>query len=305
MNDTIMTYKKLLRQAKEDFDRNGIEDSGRNATELLGVALGEKPFSIGFENRLTNPVDLKLKEKFLDLCKRRIAGEPLQYLVGEWEFYGITVKVGKGVLIPRQNTETVVDTAICLAENKFRKKIKIADLCSGSGCIALALEQNLKTQKVFCVEKSDEAKKFLAENLELNNSSAEIIQADVTEKIPEEIPALDMIVCNPPYLTREDMENLQKEVSFEPEEALFGGEDGLDFYRDIVRIWTDALKEGGIILFEVGINQEDEVMKILIQRGYENVRCRKDFSGVNRCVYGTKPVSTDEIAIKVDYPPAR
>ena len=301
MKFTNTTYKDLLKTAKNDFEKNGVDDSERNAYELMGKVLGEKAFSNEFEKRTEDIADLKLKDDFFNLCERRKQGEPLQYLLGEWEFYGIPLKVGKGVLIPRQDTETVVETALKLAGSLVTNPA-VADLCSGSGCIALALEKNLENAQVVCVEKSEKAMGYLKENLRINNSSAKIIKADITQKVPENFPAVNMIVCNPPYLTKEDMENLQKEVTFEPEEALFGGEDGLDFYRSIVRIWTPHLEEGGIIVFEIGQGQEDDVMKILIQAGYENVRCRKDLCGINRCVFAIKPVSSEEIAIKVDYP---
>ena len=110
---------------------------------------------------------------------------------------------------------------------------------------------------------------------------------DVTdEKLVEDMPEADLIVCNPPYLTTDDMDALQREVTFEPAEALFGGEDGLDFYREIVRKWKKKLKSGGVMLFEIGIGQEDEVMRLMIQHGFKNVRCRKDLCGVYRCVSG-------------------
>ena len=129
------------------------------------------------------------------------------------------------------------------------------------------------------MEKSEKAAEYLRENISLNGSGAEIVMGDVTdEKLVEDMPEADLYsVQSPPYLTTEDMVALQREVTFEPAEALFGGEDGLDFYREIVRKWKKSLKSGGVMLFEIGIGQEDEVMRLMIQHGFKNVRCRKDF----------------------------
>ena len=104
----------------------------------------------------------------------------------------------------------------------------------------------------------------------------------------DKLPVADLIVCNPPYLTGEDMASLQKEVTFEPETALFGGEDGLDFYRTVTRLWKNKLAEGGMLIYEIGAGQEDEVMQIMVQHGFENVRSRADCCGIMRCVMGTK-----------------
>mgnify|MGYP001660391557 FL=1 len=225
------------------------------------------------------------EKRISDIVTRRCEGYPLQYLLGQWEFYGLPFKVGEGVLIPRQDTETIVDTALKMFAGK--KDITVIDLCSGSGCIGITLERKLDCGRAVCVEKSEKAAEYLRENISLNGSGAEIVMGDVTdEKLVEDMPEADLIVCNPPYLTTEDMDALQREVTFEPAEALFGGEDGLDFYREIVRKWKKKLKSGGIMLFEIGIGQEDEVMRLMIQHGFKNVRCRKDLCGVYRCVSG-------------------
>lgn len=240
------------------------------------------------------------KQKIECIVKKRIEGHPLQYLLEEWEFYGMRIKVGEGVLIPRQDTETLVD--VIIRKMKERKGLILADLCSGSGCIALALEKYLDCKEVYCVEKSEKAVEYLKENAGYHNSKAKIINADVLEKETIElVPDVDILVCNPPYLTEKDMKELQKEVRFEPETALFGGVDGLDFYRGITRIWKDKIREKGLIVFEVGIGQEDEVMRILIQHGFVNVRCKADLCGVNRCVFGYKPETVQEIGQKIDF----
>ncbi|WP_295211748.1 peptide chain release factor N(5)-glutamine methyltransferase [Ruminococcus sp.] len=266
---------ELLKECVELLDKNGLEEN--SACEANWV----------FEDITGNADNITAEqaEKIKAIISRRCEGYPLQYLLGEWEFYGLKFKVGEGVLIPRQDTETAVDIALKMFKDK--SDITVIDLCSGSGCIGVTLDKNLSCKKVLCIERSPQAVEYLKTNVRSNASKAELLLGDVKdESVINAAPMADLIICNPPYLTAEDMENLQREVTFEPKEALFGGEDGLDFYRDIVRKWKKKLKNGGVMLFEIGIGQEDEVMRLMIQHGFKNVRCRKDLCGVVRCVSG-------------------
>lgn len=285
------TYKELKNLWLEKLQGSKIENAEFEINEMLGKALCMDCRNPVYADKLKSVADVEIKKAFEKLCERRLNGEPLQYILGEWEFYGLPFKVGEGVLIPRQDTETLVDVAV----KKLGKseKLIVTDLCSGSGCIAIALEKNLSCEKVVCVEKSDKALCYLKQNVQLNHSKADVIHGDIFDtKVINSVPLSDLIVCNPPYVTADEMKTLQREVTFEPENALFGGEDGLDYYRDITRIYKDKIKEGGILLFEIGINQEDEVMRILIQHGFKNVRTRPDLMGVNRCVFGQKLENT-------------
>lgn len=282
----MVRIKEVYQRAKTSLCENQIENCAFEAKELFSKAFGKEPVYFDMNSYADDD-----KCRFLEtLIKRRISGEPLQYIMGEWEFYSIPIKVGKGVLIPRQDTEILVDTAIELYKDK--SDITVIDLCSGSGCIGLALEKKLKIKKLVLVEKSQDALKYLRQNVNLNNSKAEVIECDVLdEREAKRFPDADLIVSNPPYLTSEDMKNLQKEVKFEPETALFGGDDGLKFYRILSRVYKAKLNTGGRIMFEIGINQENDVSDILISCGYKNVRVKKDLCGVNRVVTGEK---TDE-----------
>ena len=278
---------ELLERAVKGFEQAGVEDASLNARELLGKVLGCDCRGFEFKKVLDSEADSSVQDGFESLCKRRIDGEPLQYLIGEWEFYGLSFKVGEGVLIPRQDTETLVDTVIKKAPKD--KPLTVIDLCSGSGCIAVAVEKHLDCEKIYAVEKSDKAMKYLKENISLNNSRVQAVCADVTdEQTVNGFAEADVIVSNPPYLTAEDMRSLQKEVTFEPQTALFGGDDGLEFYRTIIRLWKTKLRQGGLIAFEVGIGMHDEVMTMLVRHGFENVRALKDACGVFRCVAGFK-----------------
>ncbi|MDR2531788.1 MAG: peptide chain release factor N(5)-glutamine methyltransferase [Oscillospiraceae bacterium] len=213
------------------------------------------------------------------LLKRREDGEPLQYILGEWEFYGYNFKVGKGVLIPRPETEFLIDLA------KKHKPKTIYDLCAGSGCVGIALAKETGCE-VIAVEISDEAIEYLKHNAELNNVSVKIIKDDVLK--PEfGFEKADCILVNPPYLTKAEMGELQAEVTHEPEIALFGGEDGLDFYREIFRLWDGKLKQGGLFAVEVGHKQAGAVAELMRESGF-NPQIIKDYSGTDRIIYAIK-----------------
>lgn len=279
------TYKELKNLWLEKLESLKIENAEFEINEMLGKALCIDCRNPVYADKLKSVADVEIKKTFEKLCERHLNGEPLQYILGEWEFYGLPFKVGEGVLIPRQDTETLVDVAVKRLGKS--ENLIVTDLCSGSGCIAIALEKNLSCEKVVCVEKSDKAFSYLKQNVQLNHSKADVIHGDIFDtKVINSVPLSDLIVCNPPYVTADEMKTLQREVTFEPENALFGGEDGLDYYRDITRIYKNKIKDGGMLLFEIGINQEDEVMRILIQHGFKNVRTRPDLMGVNRCVFG-------------------
>jgi release factor glutamine methyltransferase len=161
------------------------------------------------------------------------------------------------------------------------------DLCAGTGCIGITLDRLLDCKSVSCLEKSEAAFDYLEKNIRRHASAVKPVLGDVLDsETAEKTASADLIISNPPYINAEDMKRLQREVTFEPAEALFGGDDGYDFYRGIVRIWKKKLKPNGIMMFEIGASQEDEVMEIMIQAGLRDVRARRDMAGINRCVFG-------------------
>ncbi len=219
------------------------------------------------------------------MVQQRKNGEPLQYILGEWEFYGLRIFVGNGVLIPRPDTETLVDTVLGYAKN--RKALRIADLCSGSGCIALALKANLPQACVCAVEKSSEALAYLQKNVRYHGDVVEIQCADVLHpETAAQLRDLDVIVSNPPYLTEHDMEVLQTEVRHEPEMALRGGADGLHFYREMTALWKNSLRSGGMLAYEVGMGQARDVAQILQAHGFAEIQIIPDLAGIERVVRG-------------------
>ena len=225
----------------------------------------------------------------LEAVTRRLSGEPLQYILGEWEFYGLPFYVGEGVLIPRQDTETLAELAVSFAKGRSGAGFLAADLCAGSGCIGITLAK-LAGVPVKLLELSEQALGYLRRNIGLNGVQGlcEALRADVLlQETAEKLPPLDMIVANPPYLTAQDMRELQTEVAHEPETALFGGEDGLDYYRRMIPLWGAKLKPGGMLAAEIGMGQEKDVMRIFEENGM-TAQYKKDLCGIIRVIYGIK-----------------
>ncbi len=276
------TPRELYRTLTAELEHAGIPDAAFDVRCMCEQISG-KPLELFL---LSDAVTPEHGAQLHAMAKRRIAGEPLQYLLGEWEFYGMRLFVGKGVLIPRPDTEALADAVL-----EHAKKLdapQIADLCSGSGCIALALEANLPQARVYAVEKSPEALVYLQKNAAYHSSRAEILHADVLEpQTAERFRQLDVIVSNPPYLTAAEMQELQTEVRHEPEMALAGiTEDGLHFYREITRLWKKTLKKGGMLAYEAGDGQTEEIAGILRENGFANVTVRNDLAGNPRVVEG-------------------
>lgn len=263
----------------------GISDGKQEAAFLLehltGKSLPQFLMDAGKTPRS------EVQELALVLCRKRAEGQPLQYLLGEWDFFGLTFGVGEGVLIPRADTETLVEEVLRL--RKGCASTKMMDLCSGSGCIPAAIANHLDGVSGIALEKSPEAMVYLKKNLEsLAPEICPLLRDVLLPETAAEYRELDVITSNPPYLTAEDMRCLQREVTFEPELALYGGEDGLDFYRQITAVWKNSLKKGGWLLFEVGMGQHEEVEEILRQHGFAEVSTACDLAGIGRVVMGKR-----------------
>ncbi len=225
--------------------------------------------------------------------KRLLSGEPLPYVLGEWEFYGLPLRVTPDVLIPRDDTVAVAELAIRQALF-LDQDPRILDLCCGSGCIGLAVASRVKDAKVTLADLSREALAIAKENVTINKLSGRVrcVQTDAMQPPTPFLGKYDLIVSNPPYVTGEEMEALPNSVrDFEPHMALFGGDDGLDFYRAIARNFTKALKPGGYLCFEFGMGQGDAVRGILAENGYTILERTRDYNDRERAVlaqYGRK-----------------
>lgn len=221
--------------------------------------------------------------------KRRLKGEPAAYITESWEFYGLPMKVTSDVLIPRMDTEIIVDTVKELLTG-HKMDARVLDLCCGSGCIACAVAKELPATKLVAVDISASALQVCRENIALNQLNSRILcmQADAVSAPPLGIGQFDVIVSNPPYIPSEEILTLDSSVrDYEPIWALDGGEDGLRFYRGIIKHWKTALRTGGFMVFEVGEGESDSVRELLLSGGFSDVDTRKDTGGTDRVVVGS------------------
>ena len=280
------TYSDIYITIRNALREHGIEAYSLEARFLLAAAAGKPKETLMRDLNLytSNSVEVKA----LEMLQRRLNGEPLAYIAGKWEFYGIELNVSNDVLIPRMDTEVLVDTA--LESIKMRgMKARVLDLCCGSGCIACAVNKEMPATRVVAADISNEALEISRRNIKENGLASRIItmQADATTWPPMSIGSFDLILSNPPYIRSCELIELDSSVrDFEPIGALDGGEDGLDFYRAIIKYWTITLRPNGQIMFEVGEGQADEVKKMLLDAGYVSVDTRLDTLGVERVVIG-------------------
>ena len=219
--------------------------------------------------------------------RRLLDGEPLAYVLGEWEFYGLPLDISESVLIPRPDTEVLVDRALTYL--KTVAEPRVLDLCAGSGCIGLALASQAPQAHVVLGEFSDGALRICRQNTRRNALTGRVIPMTVNalERPDRALGEFHCIVSNPPYIPHGDIPGLDHSVKdYEPHLALDGGEDGLDFYRAIAPKWKSALRLGGVLLFEVGIGQADEVLRIMRSVGFGDLEITPDLNGIPRVVEG-------------------
>ena len=279
-----MTVNELYRQGAEMLDYAFIENAFFDARGLIEKAVGidANQFALKKEQK----VSPKQEAEFLSLIRRRIAGEPLQYILGEWEFMGYPFTVGEGVLIPRPETELLVD----FAKEKLSGKTApvVFDLCSGSGCIAISIAKLFPKAKVYAVEKSNEACVYLKKNIKLNKAkNVELIKGDISN--PDVLKGIkpDLILSNPPYVKTEEIPQLQKEVQHEPVSALDGGIDGLDFYKILSADWMSRMPSGTVMAVECGEGQAEDISQMFFLSRCE-VDIINDLSGIPRVVTAVK-----------------
>jgi len=280
-----VTALEKLKELACLFEREGVEDAAREAVLLLTEIL-----HISKTGLHSSPPDISKAEsdRIDSLAARRVLGEPLQYIIGHVEFWGLKIHVGKGVLIPRPETELLAEEAVKIVGALHATPlyettpITILDLCTGSGCIALALAKEYAGAYVYGVDKSATALSYARRNAEYNGiQNVNFIEGDLFASIIPDA-CFDCIVSNPPYIRRNDIQGLQKEISFEPVAALDGGEDGLDFYRRILREAPRYLKSNGVIILEIGIGQADDIRQIAARHGFGDIRFMKDYAGIER-----------------------
>ncbi len=275
-----MNVKEAFEKIEKRFLEAGVDSPAFEVSVLM-----EDLLNLPRNPEITVPENLlepEEEEKLFAAAEKRAGGYPLQYIIGNWEFFGRKFFVGEGVLIPRPETELLCETVLKYFSRTMPPKI--VDLCSGSGCIAITLAKELGGAEVTAVELYDGAFEYLERNNAFHGNCVKTLRKDALEPFGK----FDCIVSNPPYITGDEMKELQTEVTFEPETALFGGTDGLDFYRAIAKNWFEHLNEGGLIAFEIGDTQGEEVRKILLENGYKNAAVIKDYEGRDRVVSAVK-----------------
>lgn len=280
---------ELLKRGAAALSSSGIEAASFEARELL-------KFVLGIEDTLSlykmDSVDEIVLEKFDSLLGQRVKRYPLQYILGFWDFYGRKFSVKEGVLIPRPDTECLIEQALSVAKkiNPLGDPLRILDLCSGSGVIAITLSLELPGSDVDALELSRQALDVLHENTRQLHASVNVYSADVKTFTPNK--KYHLILSNPPYIPSDDWDSLQPEVKYEPEMALLASQNGLFFYQIIIERYAYALVPGGYFILEVGIGQAKEVANLAKQKGFIDIEVISDVSQIPRVVIAKKKIGS-------------
>ena len=281
-----ITYNNLYLDIRQQLRKAGIEAATLEARELVCFGTGKSREDLARDGGLYASPELESQVR--SLVDRHLAGEPVAYLIGEWEFYGLPLDISRDVLIPRPDTEVLAGQAIEYIQTLG--ECRVLDLCAGSGCIGLAVASQAPQARVVLGEYSDAALKICRQNIRRNGLTGRVVpmQADAREKPERALGEFQCIVSNPPYIPRADLETLDASVKdYEPHLALDGGEDGLDFSQTISGKWKEALAPGGRLYFEVGIGQADTVLRIMRAQGFGDIQIVKDLHDIPRVVFGT------------------
>ena len=281
------TYNDLYLDTRRALKRNGVDSAALEAREIVCCAADKNKEEFYRDSRLYATPEIEARVSAL--LQRRLQGEPVAYLVGEWEFFGLPLIVNEHVLIPRSDTEVLAQQAIDYL--KDYPGARVLDLCTGSGCVGLAIASRLADCRVILADCSEEALRIARTNARLNHlqSRTAVLQADALAPPTAKFDAFQCIVSNPPYIPTGDLADLDPSVrDYEPHLALDGGADGLDFYRAIAARWKEALLPGGRLLLELGIGEADAVMRLLRTEGFGDLELYEDTQGISRVIAGTR-----------------
>ena len=278
----MIKINSLLRSASLKLSQSGVDNPDEETRILFEFAGGPCK-----KEQILNGIsetDENTAGRFSELLKERLSGRPLQYILGQWDFYGNPFYVGEGVLIPRAETEMLIDESDYFL--KGTAGAKVLDLCSGTGCIGITAALHNPSAQVFAVEKSEDAFLWLEKNInKFNLSNIRPVRSDIFDGAGAIINSapFDILLSNPPYIASDEIATLQKEVAAEPRTALDGGKDGLDFYRAIRTLWLPLLKKDALVCVECGEEQTDEVAS-LFSDCCDNISIKKDFNNLPRTV---------------------
>lgn len=282
----MKTYNDILIETRNILREHGFDNCSQEARYIVSKAAGKDLQSLLRSLQLYAAPQTESAVK--EYIERRINGEPIAYILGEWEFYGIPVLVTPDVLIPRIDTELLIDKAKELMTG-HKMDSRVLDLCCGSGCIACAIAKEMPATRIVAVDISSKALEVCRKNVALNRLNSRIIcmHADATSSPPAAMGKYDMIISNPPYIASDEIPTLDVSVrDYEPLWALDGGIDGLKFYKAIIKYWKSLLNPGGYLLFEVGEGQAEAVKQMLLSGGFKSADSCKDTAGTDRVVFG-------------------
>ena len=290
-----MKYTEMVKQGQIKLFKSSVMNADEDAWILLEKIC--KVSKVDYFTRMLEEVPKEMEEAYFAAIEKRKTRYPLQYIIGEWEFMGLTFKVNENVLIPRQDTEVLVETALRILNERYRqegKELEVMDMCTGSGCIAVSIAKACQDVVMTAVDLSEKALEVAKENAALNHiEKISFIRSDLYEDFAKDQDGFyeryDMIVSNPPYINSGEIDTLMPEVkNFEPRMALDGDEDGLKFYRGISSQSNKYLKKGGCLIFEIGYNQAEAVEEILFKNWYKDIQIIKDLAGKDRVVVAIK-----------------
>ena len=284
----VKKYADLFLDARRALLKQEGQFAANVARELVCAASGKTAEQVIADREIYASEEVcELTESFV---QRRLRGEPMPYILGQWDFYGMTLTVTPDVLIPRDDTVVVTELAIKKAMY-LEQNPRILDLCTGSGCIGLAIARRVKDARVTLGDVSAAALRVARRNVSQLKLTGRVncVTMDALKPAQEFLGTYDLIVSNPPYVTTQEMETLDPSVrDFEPHLALDGGADGLDFYRAIIKNYSSALAPRGYLCFEFGMGQENAVCSLLMRGGYEILELKKDTAEITRAVLAQK-----------------
>ena len=281
----MKTIEQLLQISVKNLKENQIESALLDTQILLSRLLGVDRLYLHIHSN--DDVQTKIETNFLEQVEKRSRHMPIAYITKQKEFMALTFYVDERVLIPRNDTEILVENAIAIIERSRKNKIEILDLCCGSGCIGISLAHECPHAHVTLSDISSEALEVAKINIEKYDLSQRIdlVRSDLFENIPPK--KFDMITANPPYITTEELTGLEKDIlDYEPSLALSGGDDGLDFYKQILKKASDYLRSKGYLIFEIGYLQGNKVKELMLTHGFTDVQVIRDYAENDRIVLG-------------------
>ena len=288
------TYNDIYIETRRALRDGGVEACDQEA-RYIAAAAADKGVAEFLRDMTLYPA-AGYERQVRDMVARRLAGEPVAYLTGLWEFYGVPLEITRDVLIPRPDTEVMAEAAITLFSGKNGKP-RILDLCAGSGCVGCALAVQMPGSKVVLVDNDRKALGVCRKNVQKNRLDTRVmcIEADVTQKPPMLMGKFDLITCNAPYIPSAELETLDPSVrDYEPVQALDGGEDGLDIIRAVTELWKSVLKDNGVIMLEIGEGQSEAVQTLLRENGFTGVGALQDAGGTDRVILGRLTPGTEQ-----------